>query len=620
MKFFFNVGVGVLIISIVLTGWNCTGGGSNNPNVPPITRLVNVPPSNFFSENPRLSLSWVGDDPDGFVVGFRYRWTYQLDPNGPVLYKPWFTLINFDGATLVKNSQENYALMTDAVPALVPEVFRYFAVIPNDPNDASYINFNSTILPVLKRGDTVLVLGAKVWASNSDSIHNPLHPEDPTSKTPNRYPVHVNPKSGTFIFDSPNESNPHSFEIEAIDNSGEADEHRDGSSSIRDYVVFSTGRVDPPIPQFDQTQSSRTPDDPAKPVFVSDKITDTFTGIAFIVEGFDPNSRTVEYSYTLDRYTWLQDSGYVKWSQFSEATTLLVDASQLPPSRKYAEDHTIYLRARNEFGVITPDSLIDSAHFYTVFPEFVKDPSYHKILFLNCSYSYGGSTNPVYPSRETLEDYYISIFEANGKRLGIDYDTLSVKDEYSFPSKKLMANYSSIFLSADVINFETQSTRTDINDEYIKSYCSVGGKMVITGHTLGLQKRAGEFMSFVCHLKDNKSIEDTLFGGATGHRNYPNATLDPAKWDLSWFQGFTFIWTGIKYSFAEVLYTFHSVDPDSCRYDYNPTECLPLEGRPIGTRYIGPTYSVIYFGFPLYYIEKNTVQTMLSKAFQDIGE
>ena len=79
-----------LWLIMVLTGfavatWTCKyPTGPQNPNTPPHTRLANVPANDtiarYIQRNafPELQLDWVGDDPDGYVIGFQYRWTTMI--------------------------------------------------------------------------------------------------------------------------------------------------------------------------------------------------------------------------------------------------------------------------------------------------------------------------------------------------------------------------------------------------------------------------------------------------------------------------------------------------------------------------------------------------------------
>ncbi|HLX13206.1 MAG TPA: hypothetical protein VKS81_10380, partial [Bacteroidota bacterium] len=71
----------IALLTILVCGAMCSlscfrGSGVVNTDIPPITRLANVPPPDTIitAQNPRLTLSWVGDDPDGYVVAFKYRW------------------------------------------------------------------------------------------------------------------------------------------------------------------------------------------------------------------------------------------------------------------------------------------------------------------------------------------------------------------------------------------------------------------------------------------------------------------------------------------------------------------------------------------------------------------
>ena len=78
----------ILISSIFLLGCEPDDPGEENPNRVPETRLSNIPPDSITSTSPLLALSWLGDDPDGFVTAYRYTWTFQPSPSDPVEKNP----------------------------------------------------------------------------------------------------------------------------------------------------------------------------------------------------------------------------------------------------------------------------------------------------------------------------------------------------------------------------------------------------------------------------------------------------------------------------------------------------------------------------------------------------
>jgi hypothetical protein len=78
---FVNLATAFLFVAIAAMSWDCEPKepGTQYPNEKPVTRLSNVPPPDDTTRttSPRVSLNWVGDDPDGYVVGFRYRWNFR---------------------------------------------------------------------------------------------------------------------------------------------------------------------------------------------------------------------------------------------------------------------------------------------------------------------------------------------------------------------------------------------------------------------------------------------------------------------------------------------------------------------------------------------------------------
>jgi hypothetical protein len=145
-------------------------------------------------------------------------------------------------------------------------------------------------------------------------------------------------------------------------------------------------------------------------------------------------------------------------------------------------------------------------------------------------------------------------------------------------------------------------------------YCYIGGKMVMTAHNLAASPYIPSFMILVPHCQDNRLRRVFTFVGAGGQKGYPDVALDYAKMDTTWHNtgcalGLAYMVAGRPSGFGEII------------YDWRDNGCgggFPFTGT-CGVRYVGLTYQVVYFGFPLYYCEKPTVIQMLTKAFQDIG-
>ncbi len=630
--------IGIAVIFIPLS-WNCKGSGVQYKNTPPFTVLANVPPPDtvILTSNPRLSLSWIGNDPDGYVIAFRYRWSYRLNSSSPTLEKPWSTLLNLlnvIGAGVNKNLK--FALMTDAPVPNLPEVYRYFAYLPNGLLSDSATN-------ALRVGDSLIIAGAHVWASNP--ITNP-------------FPVHTAPTSGTFIFDSQDSLNPHTFEVEAVDNLA--------AVGLPAKVSFETPRVTAPQTEIDEF--------PTDTVMVLNDPTVTFQGARITFHGIDPNSRTLDYQWVVDKDQWPQNN--IPWSAFSSQTYAYVTAKDLPDP--LGHKHTFYVRARNEFGVIdtlgvfirqvfdannTPipgqfDTIRANIDFYTLYPPFQLPGYVPRALLINLSVGFPDATIPR-PSQPMLTDYYMQMMHNIGMDGKYDVFNLTVDPagNESFPGRGTLGQYNLIVLTGDAIDYgarpadaknynyvrKAQVCITDVIKQKLTDYCNVGGKMIISAWALPWRNNMGvdtagvgsegDGMSYICHMQDLVADPPTInliqpartaFLGATGQNGYPDVVFDSTKADTAlWGKSLQMVYTGRPYGFGEILYRYVS-DSTNFHFQFNPGDFSPV---PIvcATRYLGVTYKVVYFGFPLYYIQVPGATTqpsateVLRKAFSDLN-
>ncbi len=599
----------LLVAAGAATFWSCNPKDPGTPlqNIPPITRLANIPPpqDTVVTQNPRLTLYWVGDDPDGFVTGFRYRWSFRLNKEAPFQYKPYKYLLNIIIA--------GYALLADTQdPTVIPGVYKYFATLPPEGLDAFRVD-------TLARGDTITVNGVRIYASNSDSIRIPNR--FPAVRTKNEFPVHVNPNGGTFIFDSQDTLNLHTFEVSAIDNLG-------ALSTSPAEVSFETPQVPPP---------KTTVSGPIDTVLVLDHVTDTFPGIQFNFSAVDPNSRTIDYSWVVDKDQWPQ--GQIPWSPFDPSQTAFVNASNFPDP--YATNHTFYVRARNEFGSIdtlgyyinilrdpnTNDSIgVDTIYarwsFHTLYPLFKRpDISYtQRILLVNVAYN-DTSGFPGHITADSLDSYYRTMFDAMGKQG--KYDIVQVHpdipdgDGKGFPTLGSLSPYSMVFLYGDVVDGFQKTRHLLVGGRLgvLSAYCFVGGKLISSGWGLRgpLNSQQTDFFAGIPHIQiDSYLLTNVFTGPLKGYQGYPDIQVDPARLDTAWHGVLSNMWTATPVGFGEYIYTF----------TYNQT-------TPFGTttltadmavRYLGVTFDCVWFGIPLYYMQETQALATLQKAMQDIGE
>ncbi|HZY10545.1 MAG TPA: hypothetical protein VFF29_05265 [Bacteroidota bacterium] len=588
----------LLIGILILDG--CKGSGTILPNIPPETRLSNIPPPDTFivTQNPRLTLFWVGDDPDGFVVAFKYRWNFRLSANDTFQHKPWKTLLNI--------IVSKFALIMEGDEKVAPTVYKYFATLPPEGLDV-------VTSDALARGDTIVIEGVRVYASNPDY---------------ERYPVHKSPNSGTFIFDSQDTLNPHTFEVAAIDNVGELD-------PAPATVSFGTPQVVPP--------KSEITEFPTDTVLVLDRKTPTFSGIRFAFQGFDPNSRTLDYQWVVDKELWPQDR--IPWSDFSPLTEAYIIATDIPDP--YASKHTFYVRARNEFGsidtigyfirarlnnlaqIIGYDTIYSNKVFYTIYPPFQRtDIPYEKrILLINNSYDWDTLATSARPSKQMMDNFYQSVFSDLGKDGKYDVvHSIDLPNLKFFPGRGMLGKYSTVFLFSDATNeFSNHGHQlTPGRQNALKDYCYIGGKLIMSGWAQALPTNTPNtdiFFQAIPHMQDMEPNNDTDYVGAKGVLGYPDASLDPTKLDPTWNGALYRIYIGRPSGFGEIIYRFDS-KTNRCVTRFGPTGPVQFcyEDQPVGIRYIGITYNIVFLGFPLYYTNQTTAVAVLRKALQDIGE
>ncbi|TAK56193.1 MAG: hypothetical protein EPO24_11450 [Bacteroidetes bacterium] len=599
---------------LMVTFWGCSTEDTPLPNQPPIARLANVPPSDRIVSltNPRLKLYWVGDDPDGFITAFKYRWSYTITSGNvtDTLQKAWFTVLNI----MYGSGQSALTLMLDTSyqnsEIYTTKVYKYIANLPPEtglPDDIE----NGLI-----RGDTVSIEGVRVYASNPDSIID----QSSGLRVEKRYPVHDNPNSGTFIFDSQDSINFHSFQLIAIDNFG--------ALSDTATVQFITTRVPPP------TTTILTY--PQEEGYVLDRYTDSFTGLRFTFQGNDANSRTLEYQWVVDKE--LYDPEDIPWSQWSERPYAFVTARDFKDP--YAYEHKFYVRARNEFGsidtlgyyvavqrddngnVTSYDTIRANVTFHTVYPEFAK-PGYQKrTLLLNNSFEYydtDTNVGPAHPTFATLNAYWQEIMDEAGMSGKYDF-RITTKD--SFPTLLQLGAYSSIVLFADVTDqvgrwfrnpdHDTSTSLVGSKGTRLTSYCYIGGRIIWSAKNLALNLNTdADLRTRVLHIQGTQ--QDLLGGfiGAKGYEGYPDVSVDTAKLDTAWHGGLREVWYVLPVGFGERVYTINHRDNDLFPF-------LNLNSNYVGIRYEGITFSSIYLGYPLYYIKKSEAVLALKKALEDI--
>jgi len=547
------------LLFLFMIVWIITGNCSNpsNPGTPysntlPETRLSNIPVNDslgrYPASSPTVALYWIGDDPDGFVTAFRYRWSYR--EHGVTIYNDWKTILNLTVSGVV--------MLVKGSIASVPKIYNYFATLPPGSVDS--------VVTKLTYGKAIYVEGDTVLSADPKQIENP--------------------HKGVFIFESKDTLNPHTFEVKAVDN--EAAEDPTPAS-----VTFWTPKALPPDTRV-------IPPYPADSSFLIDRITDTFSGLKFYFEGIDPYSKGLEYSWSVDS---------LKWSPFSSEQSATVTAADLKPP--YTRTHTFYVKARNDYAL--EDSTPASYKFTVVVPVFIDPAQPHKILLLNDTRN--GSGNKGDPNSLQLNSFYSALLDSLGK-IG-KYDAWTVKTQ-GFPKRTTLGNYSTVVLYNDNYLGDLAVKISSDRAQLLSEYLTVGGKLIVSGWQLPLAfDNPDSFFVNRIHVYTVSFNQPNYylvnynrdFIGAYGQNGYPDFLLDTTKMPQAWGGALSRMAVISPRGFAEVIYLFNS-----------KSDSVLFEKRTLGIRYLGITYSVIYFGFPLYYVDQRTAVATLRKAFQDIGE
>lgn len=543
----------ILVFGLSMVFISCSNpidAGSEHPNQPPHTSLANIPVNDaagkYPQSTPTVTLYWVGNDPDGFVTAFRYRWSY--DSSRVTVYHPWTTILNYEFM--------GYTLITQGNVSNVPAVYHYFATLAPSSTDS--------VVNKLEANDSLYVQGDTVFPAGSEII---------------------NPDEGSFIFESRDTLNPHTFEVAAVDNEAAIDPHPAS-------VTFWTPQAVSPIAQI-------IPPYPADSTFVIDKLTDTFNGISFYFQAIDPYSKGMLYS-------WCVDS--LHWSPFSDNASAVVTGADMKPP--YTGPHIFYVRAKNDFGLISAPA---ADTFNVIVPAFAGPNPVHRILLIDATRNGAGTKG--FPTDAELDSYYGMLLDSSGE--SGKYDLWDVKKS-GFPGRLTIAQYSAVVMFDDSYLGDLSVRISSDDEQLLSQYLNVGGKLIMSGwqFTSAIDNPDSFFIDNV-HL-ESVSLGDPQFYqvnnshdfiGATGKDGYPDMMLDSTKIPSTWNGGLQEISAIAPRGFGEITCTYNSKSDSSA-----------FQGRPVGVRYLGVTYSVVYFGFPLYFVDQPAAIKAIRKALSDIGE
>jgi len=598
---------GFLLVSALLMFGCDTPEGALKGNTPPDTRLANVPANDtialYISQGaiPQETLYWVGDDPDGYVIAFQYTWTDLFQ--GTTGTNDTVTLMNL--STVGGLAIDTLVLVPEITlrtPGALYRIYNFLATL--DPDDAgtreSLVDSLATLRPFLVPYPSGLL--ATDWIKGADPLFNEA------------------PNKGVFIFDSPADSNMHRFEVWAIDNNEVIDPT---PATINFWTLPSPGLTvnfanGPSLTTFSwvlRYPTERTP------------------GLVFGFGAVDASTNERDYTWSVD--------DTMHWSAWNPQASGTVTGTHLQETG--SDTHTIFLQGRNKWGVLSP---VVSRQFRAAIPP-LDDPNWpQKTLLLNNTRITSNTTwMPGVPA-DSVSNFYREVLTSIGKTEGVDYDIFTTSaNSYAFPPLETIIEYTSILLVAEQEISSApfgELTRIGTKRTTIQTYLDLGGKLIFSGPpnvsllfsltTADWSLFADDVFKVLTEMSQppfpytvNQAYD---FNQAMGILGYPSIAVDTTKLPAVATGAIKNIGVNFPRGFGQTIYEF-GAKTDTVFF-LNPLTggFTAFNGSPIGSRFLAPpaippgrqTFSAIYFGFPLYYMEKSAVVEALRKSFEDINE
>lgn len=590
------LGKAILVLaSILLVGvmGSCENpSGTKYPNSLPKTRLANIPVNDtmavyiFLGAIPEQTLYWAGDDPDGFIVGYRFRWIDFHRTGYDTVH--WRTIVNL---TTLSGQPLDTLIEVHENAASVSRIYNFLATI--DPSSQTVIKAIGDSLAT-GRWFSVPYASGHVPGDSIKGI-DPIQFEAPTK--------------GIFIFDSPADSNQHRFEVKAIDND-------DAEDPTPPFVHFWTLRSpSPSISALNGPFINNVPVLTGAVAYILSYPSDLAPGLKFTFAAIDPSTDQRDFSWTVDDTS----SG---WSPWSAADTAIVTALNLRETG--SDTHTVYVRAKNRWGAL---SQIASRRFRALVPPIDNPLTPRRTLLINNCRVNTASIGPGLDST-AVNSFYRSVLDSLGKRDSVDVWTSASRAGVvtSFPPLSLLLQYTNVLLVADnrypPIGAGSNLRITLEKQTILKDYLFLGGKLIYSGSPdiSNVIVPYTQWANEIFHIQTSIPFRQSTtleFVGSSGMLGYPNILLDSTKVTADSGYALRFIAVNYPRGFGQTISTFISKDLGT-----------GFSGAPLGIRYLAPppvppvrtTYSVVHFGMPLYFARRQDVINALKFAYSDIRE
>lgn len=388
--------------------------------------------------------------------------------------------------------------------------------------------------------------------------------------------------SVTIAFESSDRLNYQTFQIRAVDNSGDVDPTPAEKKFYTTKTIF-------PVTEILSPGNNQK-------YFVIEQTTDWWQGIQLTFTASDEDGEVVEYAWAVDNSEW----------NWGEDTTLYITPDQFIPLEG---EHIIRVTSRDNTNLIDPVG--DSVIVNLLMPSFDK-----KILIidetLESSFPFG-----ITFSDSEVDSFYAEIF---GTSDSWDYQ------KSGMPPKDILGQYQLAIWHADNC-YSSPSSYHKLPDHIkdIEDYLNVGGDFIMSGWRIlksfspddNFPKVFGEgtFIHDYLHIKvaDETPLIPSDFIGAAGIGLFSDVKVDSLMMSSAfpYFGKLAQINTmPDRAGFTDIIYSYRNSN-DSDLWEYRGEAC--------GLRYYGTSFNAVVLGFPVFFIDKDDAKILAGEILNSLG-
>jgi hypothetical protein len=572
------------LLAIAIVGCEVSNPGSPFPNQPPETFLVLAPAAQD-TFNHYVDLKWSGTDPDGEIAGF------------------WI-LIDSDTFKFTQAYEETIAFYAPGDTAVM-HTLQVTAVDDQglaDPTPPTRTFYASNTRPTVAFAEASVPDGATIGRGFAVELEG--QDLNPSSLL---YSIAIDDSIGgwvawsansTFLFCNPS--------LEFLPD----------QVTIIDGSILSTGahtiyaRIKDAGEALGEHMISvhLTVEDNLRPA-MDTLVVGTYGSNDFYADGsvfYRPNRETkLTFSASADSYFGMLNAYSYALTTGEPVFSAWQDKAEIVLSDASPGEYEFHIRARDIAGAIS-DTVTYSIFIVQVQPS-------QTILIVDETRD--GTGNPGSPNDQQVDDFY-NLMVGSRPHDQLDYATHQLGG-VSYLSPFDLYNYGLvIYHTDDKANFNLATTRV-----VLAEYMDRGGKVIFSGWDLlspfqsdatvdsatysSTGSASSVFVFTYMRLfsaRRSSATSPREFKGMTGMNGYPNLEIDPQKLPASWAGSLDKCWSFDNRGETTTIGSFEAA-----------TEGSPFQGTHCAHFYIGTTYSVAVFGFPLYFCHEDQAQPFMDQ-------